>query len=68
MQFTHDFPEVAPNLPTHQTIDPQFINGQQSNQQHSSMNDFLYVNTPDFQRQSEPQYVFIVNRFPFRYT
>ncbi|KAF9891913.1 hypothetical protein FE257_002876 [Aspergillus nanangensis] len=54
-QFTNDFAEPTPNISSHQTINPQFLNPQQSAAQHQSLNNFVYMNPTEFSRQSDPK-------------
>ncbi|KAE8135928.1 hypothetical protein BDV38DRAFT_120290 [Aspergillus pseudotamarii] len=52
MQYTNEFSDSAPTVHEHQTINPQFLNTpQQANNQHASLNNFIYVNPPGFERQ-----------------
>lgn len=53
VQYTSEFPDSAPSVHEHQTINPQFLNtAQQTNNQHAPLNNFIYVN-PGFERQDD---------------
>ncbi|BAE62298.1 unnamed protein product [Aspergillus oryzae RIB40] len=58
MQYTNEFPDSAPTVHEHQTINPQFLNTpQQANNQHAPLNNFIYVNPPSFERQDNQRWV-----------
>ncbi|KAL4895324.1 hypothetical protein BDV59DRAFT_153471 [Aspergillus ambiguus] len=54
MSFPHDFPEVTPNLPTQNTINPQLV-AQQQTQVPGQQSNYTYLNMPGFERQNEPK-------------